>query len=639
MTLTRYFFQMSSAFTAADYIDNHASDSEDDHKEDNDSEQEDDEDSHEAMVRALDRSNFEHMDRAIRQFESIGMIPPPTPSGSPLHSQWTSRSPSPFGLAAASDEPPPLPGSHAPMPLFLLGSPMSESLPTEEIIPDTVPPQQWPCSQSPSPAQAMLVDKIPHEKSTRPCSESTAPSPPPKRQRTKHFSRKEQIHKKALSFLDIDTDDDDKDLEKNRDDGDDTEGEEDLDFVDDREPISAPRLPSIFNECKTLEQEALENEAIAQYYVDKASSLKPARRGATPLRGDDDDKHRLHAVPPTPADILDHPLYMFSVPPNTELNFIRHILMYPNIKHTVQSAFTPAIGSGAVCIETTDLQLLFKALKQYPHFVRNCTKPQKIDTLNSWFHVIFTTPPIEHIGHWRRLARPIGTLSKGDLVFVQDSATALGVPHIHQVDTDQAERRKPGEKCMLGLPPSTAKPPLLLQRLFVPAQFRQQYPDKKLRTMKKPEHHIYFHDGLEHLSWNGDRRFFSPLEVRPSEAELKWFIAANISNNVLVYSKQKSSSGIIPPPEVKRLWPDIRVRPYLDTTCALQEGHLNLVPRQVEDNQYRSPWYLCKGASGVTVSRDAEHNTFGEVEKKGPALCKRVHSATWWFEIKGKKRT
>ncbi|KAF8217955.1 hypothetical protein K438DRAFT_1747199 [Mycena galopus ATCC 62051] len=582
---------MSSAFTAADYIDDHASESEDDHEEDSDSEQEDDEDSHEAMARALDRRDFEHMDRAIRQFESTGMIPPPTPSGGSVHSRWNSRSPSPFALAAAPDEPPPLPGSRAPTPLFLPGSPMSESPPAEEIVPDTVPPQQCgPHSRSPSPAQAMLVDNIRREKSTRPRSESAAPSPPPKRQRTKHLSRKERIRKKALSFLDVDADDDDEDLEKNRDDGDDSEGEEDRDFVDDREPISGPRLPSIFNNCKTLEQEALENEAIAQYYVDKASSLKPARRGATPLCGDDDDKHRLRAVPPTPADVLDHPLYMFSVPPKTELSFIRHILMYPNIEHAIQSAFTRAIGSGAVCVETTDLKLLFQALKQYPRFVRNRTKPDKIDTLDSWFHVIFTTPPIEHIGHWWRLARPIGTLSKGDLVFVQDGATALGIPRIHQVDTDQAERPKPGEKHpprTLGLPPSTTKPLPLPQRLFDPAQFRHQYPDRTLRTVKKPEHQqlfswhkLVFHsDGLEHLSWNGDSRFFSPLEARPSETELKWFTAANTSNNVLVYSKQKSASGIIPPPEVKRLWPDIRVRPYLGTTCALQEGDSVVVRR------------------------------------------------------------
>ncbi|KAF8172300.1 hypothetical protein K438DRAFT_1772669 [Mycena galopus ATCC 62051] len=310
---------MSSAFTAADYIDDHASESEDDHEEDSDSEQEDDEDSHEAMARALDRHDFEHMDRAIRQFESTGMIPPPTPSGGSVHSQWNSRSPSPFVLAAAPDESPPLPGSRAPTPLFLPGSPMSESPPTEEIIPDTVPPQQCgPHSRSPSPTQAMLVDNIRREKSTCPRSESAAPSPPPKRQRTKHLSHKERIRKKALSFLDVDAADDNEDREKNRDDGDDSEGKEDRNFVDDREPISGPRLPSIFNNCKTLKQEALENEAIAQYYVDKASSLKPARRGATPLRGDDDDKHCLHAVPPTPADILDHPLYMFSVPPTLQ---------------------------------------------------------------------------------------------------------------------------------------------------------------------------------------------------------------------------------------------------------------------------------------------------------------------------------
>ncbi|KAF8152040.1 hypothetical protein K438DRAFT_1987992 [Mycena galopus ATCC 62051] len=571
---------MSSAFTAADYIDDHASESEDDHEEDSDSEQEDDKDSHEAMARALDRRDFEHMDRAIHQFESTGMILPPTPSGGSVHSRWNSRSPSPFALTAAPDEPPPLPGSRAPTPLFLPGSPMSESPPTEEILPDTVPPQQCgPHSRSPSPAQAMLVDNIRREKSTCPCSESAAPSLPPKRQRTKHLSRKERIRKKVLSFLDVDADDNDEDLEKNR----------DTMAMTARARKTATSLMTA-SPSQGLASQALENEAIAQYYVDKASSLKPARRGATPLRGDDNDKHCLRAVLPTPADILDHPLYMFSVPPKTELSFIRHILMYPNIEHAVQSAFTRAIGSGAVCVETTDLKLLFQALKQYPCFVRNRTKPDKIDTLDSWFHVVFTTPPIEHIGHWRRLARPIGTLSKGDLVFVQDSATALGIPHIHQVDTDQAERPKPGEKRpprMLGLPPSTTKPLPLPQRLFVPAQFRHQYPDRTLRTAKKPEHQhlfswrklVFRSDGLEHLSWNGDSRFFSPLEARPSETELKWFTAANTSNNVLVYSKQKSASGIIPLPEVKRLWPDIRVRPYLGTTCALQEGDSVVVRR------------------------------------------------------------
>ncbi|KAF8131270.1 hypothetical protein K438DRAFT_1788421 [Mycena galopus ATCC 62051] len=477
--------QMSSSFTAADFIADYADEGQEEDEESN-SQGEGDEDSHEAMARALDRRDFKDMDRVIHHFEITGMIPPPTPSGSSVHS-WSSRSPSPFALAAPADEPPPLLGSRTPTPLFLPGSPMSGSPPAEDIVPDAVPPQL--------------------QKFTRPRSESAAPSPPPKRQRTKHPSRKEQIRKKALSFLDIDADDDDEDFEENRDNGDDSEGGEDLDFVDDHEPISAPR---IFANAKTLEEEALENEAIAQHYIDKARGLQPARRDATPLLGDDDDKHRPRAVPPTLVDILDHPLYMFSVPPNTELRFIRQILLYPGIEHAVQSAFTRAIGSGAVCVETTDLKLLFKALKQYPHFVRNRTKPVKIDTLDSWFHVVFTTSPVEHIGHWQRLARPIGTLSKGDLVFVQDGAIALGVPRIHRIDTDQAEGLKHGEK----------RPPQTIQPRRIPTPVSRQEATNRERAEEQR---------VGGLSWKGDSSFFSAAEVTPSETDLKWFIAANDS--------------------------------------------------------------------------------------------------------------
>ncbi|KAF8135957.1 hypothetical protein K438DRAFT_1786659 [Mycena galopus ATCC 62051] len=422
---------------------------------------------------------LKNMDRVIHHFEITGMIPPPMPSGSSVHS-WSSRSPSPFALAAPADEPPLLLGSHAPTRV--------------------------------SPRQAH-VGKPTHR------GHRTGRCPAP----------------------DIDADDDDEDFEENRDNGDDSEGGEDLDFVDDHEPISAPR---IFANAKTLEEEVLENEAIAQHYIDKARGLQPARCDATPLLGDDDDKHRPRAVPPTLVDILDHPLYMFSVLPNTELCFIRQILLYPGIGHAMQSTFMRTIGSGAVCVETTDLKLLFSTLKQYPHFVRNRMKPVKIDALDSWVHVVFTTSPVEHIGHWRRLARPISTLSKGDLVFVQDGAIALGVPRIHRIDTDQAEGRKHGEKrppCTLGLPPSAIKLPSLPQRLFNPAEFQCQYPDRKLQSAKEPEeqhmfswHQLLFcSDGLEDLSWKGDSSFFSVAEVTPSETDLNWFIAANDSNRVI----------------------------------------------------------------------------------------------------------
>ncbi|KAF8188312.1 hypothetical protein K438DRAFT_1972510 [Mycena galopus ATCC 62051] len=490
---------MSSSFTAADFIADYADEGQEEDEEESNSQGRATRTPMKRWRAPLDRRDFKDMDRVIHHFEITGMIPPPTPSGSSVHS-WSSRSPSPFALAAPADEPPPLLGP-----------------PAEDIVPDAVPPQL--------------------QKFTRPRSESAAPSPPPKRQRTKHPSRKEQIRKKALSFLDIDADDDDEDFEENRDNGDDSEGGEDLDFVDDHEPISAPR---IFANAKTLEEEALENEAIAQHYIDKARGLQPARRDATPLLGDDDDKHRprraaypgRHPRPPV--------IYVLGSP-NTELRFIRQILLYPGIEHAVQSAFTRAIGSGAVCVETTDLKLLFKALKQYP----------------------------TSRAHWSlaRLARPIGTLSKGDLVFVQDGAIALGVPRIHRIDTDQAEGLKHGEKRpprTLGLPPSAIKPPSLPQRLFNHAEFRRQYPDRKLQTAKEPEeqymfswHQLQFRsDGLEDLSWKGDSSFFSAAEVTPSETDLKWFIAANDSNHVI---------------KTKGVWPDMRIRLYLGTTCALQE--------------------------------------------------------------------
>ncbi|KAF8162422.1 hypothetical protein K438DRAFT_2025441 [Mycena galopus ATCC 62051] len=105
---------------------------------------------------------------------------------------------------------------------------------------------------------------------------------------------------------------------------------------------------TIFANCKSLKAEALKNKAIVQHYINKARTLQPARRSSTPLLGDADDKHCLCAVPPTPADVLDHPLYMFSVPPKMELLFISHILNYPGIEHAVPSAFTRAIGSGAI---------------------------------------------------------------------------------------------------------------------------------------------------------------------------------------------------------------------------------------------------------------------------------------------------
>ncbi|KAF8142967.1 hypothetical protein K438DRAFT_1994429 [Mycena galopus ATCC 62051] len=558
------------SFIPADFIDVHAQDSEEEEDQDDfDSQQEDDEeddkeddeDSHEAMARALDRCDFLDLHRIIHQFETTGMIPPPTPEGG---SVWGSRSPSPLALVPPAAETfapehTPLVGSRVGTPLFLPGSPMSETSPAEDMVPDALPPQPHvspaPSSQS-SPVQAMLVDHIHREKSPCPRPESLSPSPPPKRQRTKHLSHKERLRKKALSFLDIDAEDDE---DGNRYDSNDSEGDEQQDFLDNRERISPPRLPSVFANCKTLEQEALENEAIAQHYIDKARSLQPVRRGGTPLLGDADDKHRLCTVPPTPADILDHPLYMFSVPRKTELVFIDYILKYPGIEHAVQSAFTCTIGSGAVCVETTDLKLLFKALKLYPHFVRNRTQPQKINTLDSWFHVVLATPPIEHIGHWQRLARSCGTLCKGDLVFIQDGTTALGMPRIYHVDTDQAERLKPGEKPqkrILGLPPSTKKPLPLPQRLFDPAQFHHQYPDKKLKTAKKPENQLLFSyrklvfrsDSLEHLSWNGDSRFFSPVEITPSEHDLKLLVAANNRNNVLVQAPENSVHRNIPPP-------------------------------------------------------------------------------------------
>ncbi|KAF8139558.1 hypothetical protein K438DRAFT_2117209 [Mycena galopus ATCC 62051] len=525
----------------ADFIDDHAHDSESEEDPEDSDSQEEDEDSHEAMARELDRRDFHDLHRIIDQFEMTGMIPPPTPDGG---SAWNSRSPSPLALAPAAAENfvaehPPLLASRVGTPLFLPGSPMSETPPADDMLPDARPPQQYgsPAPRSPSPPpQAMLVDPIHRE----------------------HLSHKDRLRKKALSFLDIDAEDDE---DGHHYDDDDSSGEEDEDFLDDRQRMSPARLPSIFANCKSLEAEALENEAIAQHYINKARTLQPARRGGTPLLGDADDKHRLRAVPPTPADVLDHPLYMFSVPPKTELFFISHILNYPGIEHAVPSAFTRAIGSGAVCVETTDLKLLFKALQRYPHFVRNRTKPQKIDTLDAWFHVVFTTPPIDHIGRRDRFRRPAH-------------------PRNRHGSSREAEAWRETPPPILGLPPSTRKPAPLPQRLFDPAKFNRDYPDKKLKMAKKPEHRFLFSyrklvfrsDGLELLSWNGDNRFFSAVEVTPSEQDLKWFIAANTSNNVLLQAPEKPINKNIPPAVVKRVWPDMRQRPYLGTTCALQEG-------------------------------------------------------------------
>lgn len=152
---------MSAPFTPADFIDDHAQDSEEEEDQDDfDSQQEDDEeddeeedkDSHEAMARALDRRDFPDLHRIIHQFETTGMIPPPTPEGG---SVWGSRSPSPFALAPPAAETfapehTPLVGSRVGTPLFLPGSPMSETPPAEDMVPDALPPQvrPHPCSRS-----------------------------------------------------------------------------------------------------------------------------------------------------------------------------------------------------------------------------------------------------------------------------------------------------------------------------------------------------------------------------------------------------------------------------------------------------------------------------------------------------------
>ncbi|KAJ7224982.1 hypothetical protein B0H12DRAFT_1240763 [Mycena haematopus] len=151
-------------------------------------------------------------------------------------------------------------------------------------------------------------------------------------------------------------------------------------------------------------------------------------------------------------------------------------------------------------------------------------KPLKIDTLDSWFRIVLP-PPVDHVGHWRRLDKRRGTLLVGDLVFVYDDSYALGVPRVRYLQDR-------------------------------PVSVRRQIPPSASSLIRSVQKFTIRGDGLETIYWGGNVTFFTTAATTPTPAELAPFISAN---HTVVQSKRP-------------VCPDMRCRPYLGTTCALQEG-------------------------------------------------------------------
>ncbi|KAJ7238039.1 hypothetical protein B0H12DRAFT_1075409 [Mycena haematopus] len=478
------------------YIDDVAEEAPDDEETECESE-EDDEGSHEAAARALDRADidFEPFDRVVEQFAATGMIPPLSSN----HGARSSRSRSPVARSKTVDR-------------------MS------------------------SPDDTMADDTWTSEKSSRSRPRSTSP-PPAKRQRTEPEtpSLKTRLKKRVLSFIDNEAQDAEEDSEE----GDNVDSEDsEEEFLDDTESVS-PTDPSHRDpppRLQTAEEQAREYEAIAQRFVDKARCLvpAPAPREAIPLLGDRFDPHRYPSIPPTAADILDSPLYAYSVPPKSEIRLIRYLYHIEG----VNSVFTRSIGSGVVYVEATDITQVSKGMRLYSGVWRMHNKPLKIDTLDSWFRIVLP-PPVDHVGHWRRLDKRRGTLLVGDLVFVYDDSYALGVPRVRYLQD------RPSLSGVKSLPPPPA--------LFDPSKFVRQCPDiplQKRNSLYITKKFTIRGDGLETIYWGGNVTFFTTAATTPTPAELAPFISAN---RTVVQSKRP-------------VCPDMRCRPYLGTTCALQEG-------------------------------------------------------------------
>ncbi|KAJ7259109.1 hypothetical protein B0H12DRAFT_1232095 [Mycena haematopus] len=125
------------------------------------------------------------------------------------------------------------------------------------------------------------------------------------------------------------------------------------------------------------------------------------------------------------VDVSAAPLYVFSVPPSTEIDF----MMFLDKSLTATSAFTRKLGSGFVYVETSAINAVQKALNSYAGAWRIGRRPNVLEVLDS-MDTLALTPAIEHIGRFRRLKHRRKGLKSGDLMFATAPQTFLAIPRI-----------------------------------------------------------------------------------------------------------------------------------------------------------------------------------------------------------------
>ncbi|KAJ7230871.1 hypothetical protein B0H12DRAFT_1077355 [Mycena haematopus] len=125
-------------------------------------------------------------------------------------------------------------------------------------------------------------------------------------------------------------------------------------------------------------------------------------------------------------DVGAAPLYMFSIPPSTEIEFL-HFLTEKCT--SAYSAFTPSLGSGIIYVETPSIALLQKDLKAYLGSYRIRRKPNALEIPES-VETLKMPPAIEHVGRFRRLRYRQQQLEAGDLVFATAPQVFLAIPRI-----------------------------------------------------------------------------------------------------------------------------------------------------------------------------------------------------------------
>ncbi|KAJ7210588.1 hypothetical protein B0H12DRAFT_1242729 [Mycena haematopus] len=145
---------------------------------------------------------------------------------------------------------------------------------------------------------------------------------------------------------------------------------------------------------------------------DRAATIEGYSDGADPL---------VRAI-----DVGAAPLYMFSIPPSTEIEFL-HFLTEKCT--SAYSAFTPSLGSGIIYVETPSIALLQKDLKAYLGSYRIRRKPNALEILES-VETLKMAPAIEHVGRFRRLRYRQQQLEAGDLVFATAPQVFLAIPRI-----------------------------------------------------------------------------------------------------------------------------------------------------------------------------------------------------------------